>query len=155
MEEWRTRNASGNASENVWGNTSETPWGIFWRIPWGTPRWMPQGTSQGVPHTVWKVSKYGVFSGPYFPVFGLNTEIYGVFSPNTGKYGPGKTPCLDTFHAVSGSTFGNALRNTKFFRNSSAECFFIQVDIYLCSELNLGDLFEAICFRMLFCNVAG
>ena len=23
-----------------------------------------------------KVSKYGVFSGPYFPVFGLNTEIY-------------------------------------------------------------------------------
>ena len=25
--------------------------------------------------TAWKVSKYGVFSGPYFPVFGLNTEI--------------------------------------------------------------------------------
>ena len=23
-----------------------------------------------------EVSKYGVFSGPYFPVFGLNTEIY-------------------------------------------------------------------------------
>ena len=22
--------------------------------------------------------KYGVFSGPHFPVFGLNTEIYGV-----------------------------------------------------------------------------
>ena len=29
--------------------------------------------------TVWKVSKYGVFSGPRFPVFGLNTEIYSVF----------------------------------------------------------------------------
>ena len=28
--------------------------------------------------TVWKVSKYWVFSGPYFPVFGLNTEIQGV-----------------------------------------------------------------------------
>ena len=26
------------------------------------------------------MSKYGVFSGPYFPVFGLNTEIYGVNS---------------------------------------------------------------------------
>ena len=26
--------------------------------------------------TAWKVSRYGVFSGPYFPVFGLNTEIY-------------------------------------------------------------------------------
>ena len=24
------------------------------------------------------MSKYGVFSGPYFPVFGLNAEIYGV-----------------------------------------------------------------------------
>ena len=28
--------------------------------------------------TAWKVSKYGVFSGQYFPVFGLNAEIYGV-----------------------------------------------------------------------------
>ena len=25
------------------------------------------------PHTAWKVSKYGVFPGPYFPAFGLNT----------------------------------------------------------------------------------
>ena len=37
--------------------------------------------------------KYGVISGPYFPIFGLNT----------GKYGPEITPYLDTFHAVSGS----------------------------------------------------
>ena len=28
--------------------------------------------------TVWKVSKYCVISGPYFPVFELNMEIYGV-----------------------------------------------------------------------------
>ena len=40
--------------------------------------------------TAWKVSKYGVISGPYFPVFGLNT----------GKYRPEITPYLDTFHAV-------------------------------------------------------
>ena len=40
--------------------------------------------------TAWKVSKYGVISGPYF----------SVFSPNTGKYGPEITPYLDTFHAV-------------------------------------------------------
>ena len=38
----------------------------------------------------WKVSKYGVFSAPYFPVFGQNTR----------KYGPEKTPYLDTFHVV-------------------------------------------------------
>ena len=26
----------------------------------------------------WKVSKYGDFSDPYFPVFGMNTERYEV-----------------------------------------------------------------------------
>ena len=36
------------------------------------------------------MSKYGVYSGAYF----------SVFSPNAGKYGPEKTPYLDTFHAV-------------------------------------------------------
>ena len=41
--------------------------------------------------TARKMSKYGVFSGPYF----------SVFSPNTGKYGPEKTPYLDTFYAVT------------------------------------------------------
>ena len=38
-----------------------------------------------ISQTAWKVSKYGVYSGPYFPVFSPNTE---------------KTPYLDTFHAV-------------------------------------------------------
>ena len=41
-------------------------------------------------NTTWKESKCRVSSGPYFPVFGLNT----------GKYGPEKTPCLDTFDAA-------------------------------------------------------
>ena len=27
-------------------------------------------------------------------------RIFPVFSPKTGKYGPEKTPYLDTFHAV-------------------------------------------------------
>ena len=31
----------------------------------------------GTTYTTYKVSKYGVFSGLYFPVFELNTEIYG------------------------------------------------------------------------------
>ena len=34
------------------------------------------GTTVDRINTAWKVSKYRVFSGPYFPVFGLNTEIY-------------------------------------------------------------------------------
>ena len=37
-----------------------------------------------------KVSKYGVFSGLYFPVF----------SPSIVKYGPEKNPYLDTFRAM-------------------------------------------------------
>ena len=28
--------------------------------------------------TAWKMFKYGIFSGPYFPAFGLNTERYFV-----------------------------------------------------------------------------
>ena len=38
----------------------------------------------------WKVFKYGVFYGPYFPVLVLNT----------GKNGPEKIPYLDTFHEL-------------------------------------------------------
>ena len=36
------------------------------------------------------LSRYGVFSGPYFPTF----------SPNTRKYGLERNPYLDTFHVV-------------------------------------------------------
>ena len=51
--------------------------------------------------TAWKVSKYGVISGPYFPVF----------SPNSGQYGREITPYLDTFHAVTWNTLRlNSLR---------------------------------------------
>ena len=41
-------------------------------------------------NTPWKSSKYRVYSGRYFPVFGLST----------GKYGPEKIRYLDTFRAV-------------------------------------------------------
>ena len=43
----------------------------------------PNDGSNEIRYTAWKVSKYGVFSGPYFPAFG-----------------PEKTPYLETFHAV-------------------------------------------------------
>ena len=39
-------------------------------------------------NTAWKVSKYGVFSGPYFPEIGLNKEIL---------YGPEKTDIWTIF----------------------------------------------------------
>ena len=28
-------------------------------------------------------------------------SVFSIFSPNAGKYGPEKTPYLETFHAVS------------------------------------------------------
>ena len=31
----------------------------------------------------------------------LDTSYLSVFSPNEGKYGPEKTPYLDTFHRVT------------------------------------------------------
>ena len=52
-----------------------------------------KGEALHAQHTAWKVSKYGIFSTPYFPAFGLNT----------GKYGSKKTPYFDTFHAVAAS----------------------------------------------------
>ena len=36
--------------------------------------------------TAWKVFKYGVISGPYFPVFGLNKEIYEVNLCSQSEY---------------------------------------------------------------------
>ena len=53
--------------------------------------------------TAWKVCKCGVFSGRIFPRsdwIRRDTEYLYVLSPNAGKYGPEKTPYLDTFHAV-------------------------------------------------------
>ena len=56
----------------------------FWMLQMlcSVPRWEI--------YTVWKVPKYGVISGLYFPVF----------SPNTEKYRPEINPYLGTFHAV-------------------------------------------------------
>ena len=61
------------------------------------------------------MSKYGVTSGPYFPVF----------SPNTGNYGPEITPYLDTFHAVILSMVEN--RSADFLRKIL--CYFTQPEM--------------------------
>ena len=57
---------------------------------------------------MWKVSKYGVISGKYFPVFGLNTR----------KYGPEKSPYFDTFHVVL-SDCENMIVSLQFFPDLS------------------------------------
>ena len=37
---------------------------------------------------------------PHLDWIRTDTSYFSVFSPNAGKYGPEKTPSLDTFHAV-------------------------------------------------------
>ena len=59
-------------------------------------------------HFLWltldkKFPKDEVFYGPYFPVFGVNTNIYSVNLRIQSKYGKirtKKTLYFDTFHAV-------------------------------------------------------
>ena len=55
----------------------------------------------------WKVSKYRVFSGPYFPVFGLNTERYFVSLRIQSECGKIRTR--------KKSIFGHFSRSTVFF----------------------------------------
>ena len=65
-------------------------------------------------HGIWRnVSRCGGFSGPYFLVFGLSTEIY--FSPNRGKYGPEETPYLDTFHTLHKRSPNNGVFSDAYF----------------------------------------
>ena len=56
------------------------------------------------------MSKYGDFSGPYFPVF----------SPNTRNYGPEKTSYLDIFRAVY--TYFSKLRSAFFAHIEWEDC---------------------------------
>ena len=44
--------------------------------------------------------KYGVFSGPYFPVF----------SPNSGKQGPGKSSVFGYFSRSGGKCFDKGVK---------------------------------------------
>ena len=63
--------------------------------------------------TAWKVSKYGVISGPYFPVFGLNTEIYGVNFRIQSEY----RKIRITNNSVFGQFSPSAVSATKFLNN--------------------------------------
>ena len=65
-----------------------------------------------------KVSKCGVFSGLYFPAFGLNAGNYSItrftlFSANGRKHRPEKTTDSDTFHAVISSGFAGICTSCK------------------------------------------
>ena len=57
--------------------------------------------------TAWKLSKYRVFSGPYLPVFGLNTEIYSAnlrFQSGCGKIRTRKNSVFGHFSRIGSGT---------------------------------------------------
>ena len=54
-------------------------------------------------NTVWKASKCGVFSGPYFLAFGLNTEKYEVSLRIQSEYGKIRTRKNSVFGHISHS----------------------------------------------------
>ena len=66
--------------------------------------------------TAWKVSKYGVISGPYFPAFG-----------------PEITPYLDTFYAVVGLQFVS-LQAEQFKSHNSTNLWLNQFSLHIISS---------------------
>ena len=87
-----------------------TTWNVYEGAFWGKIEdgfWKLYGSAT---LTAWKVSKYGFFSGPYFPVIGLNTEICGVNHRIQSKYGKIRTR--------KNSVFGQFSRSEYFFYDS-------------------------------------
>ena len=60
-----------------------------------------------------KVSKYGVFSGPYFPAFGLNTEKCGVSLQIQFEYGKIRNRKNSVFGHFSQSVCSKGLRKVE------------------------------------------
>ena len=57
-------------------------------------------------YTALKLSKYEICFDPYFPVF--QNILVEIFNQNTGKYGPGNTPYLNTFEILLVKIFHGA-----------------------------------------------
>ena len=92
---------------------------------------IPQQVESSNLFTACKVSKYRIFSGPYFPAFGLNTERYAVslrIQSKCGKIWTRKTPNTSTFHAVTVLTLKQTLLpNT--FEEEKYSTFFLRRNI--------------------------
>ena len=82
--------------------------------------------------TAWKVSKCRVISGPYFPVFGLNTEIYAVnlsIHSENRKFRTEITPHLDSFHGVINKAEGDESLPFLAFPRNAVNAFFENIQI--------------------------
>ena len=101
--------------------------------------------------TAWKVSQYGIFSGPYFPVFGLNTEICGVNLCIQSEYGKIRT--------TKNSVFGLFIHSVFYCLNISVNIkylvFFLVMLMtqpnqpFLTTKRNLGNAVSSACTEQL------
>ena len=78
------------------------------------------------------MSKYAVSPGPYFHVFGMNTEVYGVNLPIQSEY--------RKIRARKYSVFGHFSRSVIFFNNISV----LRFQQYLKDELRYE--VDSLCF---------
>ena len=59
--------------------------------------------------TTWNVSKYGVFSGPYFPLFWMNSEIYSLNFRIHSEYRKSVTFAEEMLHGKFHSLWSESL----------------------------------------------
>ena len=71
--------------------------------------------------TAWKVSNYGVISGPYFPVFGPETTPYLGFFHAVG--------CVGNCKIVSGNSFGACGRRRKMLVDENYSWMFVVLSV--------------------------
>ena len=84
--------------------------------------------------TMWKVSKYGVFSGLHFREFKLNTEIYAVDLRIQSEYGKIRTR--------KNSAFGHFLRSEHVLHHFSCHLIFLWVAT-VSNKYNIKDTLKA------------
>ena len=81
--------------------------------------------------TAWKVSKYGIISGPHFLVFGLNTEIYEVNLRIQPEYRKTRTRNNSVFgHFSSSDSFINSFKRWTRTRGKKTAIFYPHILYY-------------------------
>ena len=127
---WHFKNFSeGRSFKNfIWrgGGLDEKGQANFWR--WGSG-------------TAWNVSKYGVIFGPYFLVFGLNTEIYEVILRIQFEY--------RKIRPRNNSVFGHFSRNEGF-RGSNCKFYFTTLIWLTISVADWKILYHVLFFTYVF-----
>ena len=92
--------------------------------------------------TAWKVSKCGVFSGPYFPTFGLNTVRYEVslrIQSECGKIQTRKSSVFDHFSGSGGVDFLITCRNYTLTILTREHCAFFKFNVRIYWNRSLAD----------------